>query len=1520
MKTRILRVSIGSVIFLLMIMISVSVLKPAYDYLSAALDFAEQKAVELIREKTGLSVAYESMSPSIFAGINIKGIVVSDAASGKKLAEIKKATLSYDFFDFFAKKLYAIQKLILNGITIEFDAVKDYEVIKKLAGISEIQLEDESEEDFFSPENLSEESNAEKPTFTLKGKTLRLPFDVQLKNISIHYADEKNDVIALLKDVVLEKAAEEKDGIIIKTSGRIEAESDYVKSDGERSVIAAAFSVSGTIFEELEGSSAVVRLNDTGKADYSFSRIDFFVNYSESVLSLRTMRTILPISFLFEVDFSNKSFRTALQTEKLDPLRLVKVKNASSLAQKLSGSSVSGIAELSSSFDSNGIIKDSLAYSLIFGAEISEDFLGAEQSLFVDVIGNASFLNINKLAAEGAILGSDFSGEFDLETLQPSGIFSLDHFVLPNGGVVQTEVYIDKLPNGFMCFAPQLFLDDRSLTALQFTALPGENSIDFEFEFDDYFHADYERSCHILVDGSFFTGAEKLIQASVEINDLFADSAILTAAFFLDEENAEKMRNLAPHLSQYIFTDEMYLTSNFKTFSFNAPYCVFANTKKEREIVVFAADGSNQTINLSRFDLQYGNNFVNANISLDFGDSFALADSVSLDSENSPGESKGFSLGEFSFFGDIVVNAMPYSFSGNYAPGWIGVTGDYNLVASLLFDDDDSDDLFDRFSGTIRFDALPLAFGKNILTISTNSSFTWNETDGIALNIMNFELEEPSGNLEFRPRFAFSGSANRYGFMFDTLAYSDSVSLLDGRGSVVWNLNGGIFDSIHLNLDASSPLNSETLSLKVDFTNPGKLPLSVKNLRNDFYLSAETYVRAFPMARILNDQTRDNTVTASLLASGTVNNPFITFNVENLSVNAAGYPCVCSGIFSLDDSGFNALEVNASWTTFNLKDGFVNFNPTTFSGSVSAEISGALAEQSFNAPIEFDIQGLGLSDEKSVQSFTALLKANNVSGTFFPNPFSFSLSALYTPGRLDLMSEKSDGFSAYLLSDGTLSAKVGGDSPFKFSAFGKITQSNLSVDIRSIQADLGRISQCINIPHVSFSKGNVTGALRISGLTTDPEFTGALNISKPECSIPMLSKKTFRAEKILAIASSNQLAINPTEVSLDKGRAYVGAVLSFNRWMFDSIDVSVKSIAKRNAPLDMVFPPFVHFKGNAFLDLNITAMANEAYFSGNITGENSEIEILTSALQAFSSNDFAVGGNSAYNYIVDLNLTAGQKVQVVFNPLLRGLVYPDTQLGLSLNTESGEFALKGDISLRGGEIVWLNRNFYMKEGRIVFNESQDNVDPHVTVRAETKERDERGSVVTIILSALNQPVTAFNPSLSASPAKSEKEIMELFGQVISADSDSAVSLAMAGGDYLVQSTVMRGIENSLRELLNFDIFSIRMNILQNAVEQSANRDSTNKQLTFSNFFDNSTVYIGKYLGNALYVDALMNWIYDETKIDENTGGLVFQPEFGLEMESPFVNIRLGVAPDFEAIQNSMLIPSTSITLSWKYDF
>ena len=210
----------------------------------------------------------------------------------------------------------------------------------------------------------------------------------------------------------------------------------------------------------------------------------------------------------------------------------------------------------------------------------------------------------------------------------------------------------------------------------------------------------------------------------------------------------------------------------------------------------------------------------------------------------------------------------------------------------------------------------------------------------------------------------------------------------------------------------------------------------------------------------------------------------------------------------------------------------------------------------------------------------------------------------------------------------------------------------------------------------------------------------------------------------------------------------------------------------------------------------------------------------------------------------------------------------------------------------------------------------------ITVTAETREKDENGQTVKIVLSVEDQYLMDLNPSFSSVPPKSETEIQTLLGQIVMADSDTAADLLFAASDYALQSTVMRQAENKLRNLLNFDIFSLRTNVLQNTYNLSVSRNLTREKISIGNFLDNTTVYIGKYLGSSLYVDAMLHVSFEDSKVNDiaSAGKMLFQPEIGMELESPFANIRVNMAPDINALLKNQFVPSTSVTLSWKFTY
>ncbi len=1422
---------------------------------------------QFLDAKTGLKVSYRSLSPSVLSGINIRGIVLRDAETDKKLIEIKKATISYSLRDFISKEpLTGVKKLVLDGVTVEYDAVKDQDIIDKIKHLTK---------------KTEKETRKQKTVLPWYDRTLEIPFTLQLKNLSLHYQDFNNDFTATIKSIMLEKTMNIQNGVSIKTSGRLEYKTEYLKQNDYRSLMACGFSVSGTVFQNLDGSSFLIKLSENTRADYSISRLELLVNYDDDRIVARTLRNSLPYSILSEADLKNQTVSLSASAEDFDLFRLIRIRNSNSLISKIRGTLVSGKFKGTVDYSDQENLVDNINFTSNLNARLSKNLLNAEEVLFWSIDCNNGTITVNDSGVNGSRLEASYQGSFDLKEMQPEGVFTLDHMILENGGVLQTEVYVDPYKNGFMCFAPQFFMDSKSFTALQLTVLPTAGSVDFVFECDDYSHADYDQSGHIKIDGSYLTGNDKVVQASVVINDMFMDSIILSGAFF-GKDGISSAEGISQAVSSYIISNEVYLTTDFETFTFNSPLVLVANTAKERELLTLAIDGSNQTVNLSNLNLQFGDQSAHMSAGLDFNGSFQ----------------------DFNFYTELILNSLPYNFSGSYNRNFLNVSGDYGFAAAVEFDK--------NLSGTVDFTSLPIAIKNTVVAATTNTNFTWNDKSGFEVEIENLDIDEPAGKIIIKPHLVCSGSVNKYGFSFPKIAYSDSYSALDGQADGVWNINDSILDSIIISLSATSLTASETISLNAEFTNPEKLPFSGDALQNGFYLSAQGSLQDFILGRFLSGQGKECGVSADFSASGTIANPFVTLNLHKATAIAGGEIATVSGNAVYDDTGLTVSDVSARWSFVTAQQLSATFDYHNMKGEAKGLVKGELLERNFSIPLEVNVYSLATGSDKFA-SFIASIKSASVTGTFFPESNHLDITVNKNNSEISVISDGGKGITA-VFNNGAVSANSGSSSVLDFNLSGKVEANNLDLSVTGIHADLKKVSQKFNIPAVNFNEGVLTGAVKISGLVTDPEFTGAVSVSKAEFYVPFVSKKMFRADKVFATAGQNSFKVKPTLFTLDKNPVTIGLNVNFDRWGIDVLDVDILTEKDHYVPVDIVLP-FIHYKGNAGFDMGIHLAPASMVFEGDIIGEKSEIEVITQMSDDESEEE------SDDRVVVDLNILVNNKVQILLNPVLRGLVVPGSSLELFIDTGNGGVGARGDVKLRGGEVVWLNRNFYMKEGRVQFNETQDNFDPRITVRAETRERDANGAQVNIILSANAQKLSQFNPRLSSSPARSETEILELLGQVISADSENVASLAGAGGDYLVQATVMRGIENTLREACNFDIFSIRTNVLQNAVKQTIDK-SSNKQMSFGNFFDNSTVYIGKYFGSAMYVDALMHWNYDDTKVGDSdtVNGLVFQPQFGLEMESPYVNIRLGVAPDLEAIRNSLWIPSTSITLSWKHSF
>jgi hypothetical protein len=137
-------------------------------------------------------------------------------------------------------------------------------------------------------------------------------------------------------------------------------------------------------------------------------------------------------------------------------------------------------------------------------------------------------------------------------------------------------------------------------------------------------------------------------------------------------------------------------------------------------------------------------------------------------------------------------------------------------------------------------------------------------------------------------------------------------------------------------------------------------------------------------------------------------------------------------------------------------------------------------------------------------------------------------------------------------------------------------------------------------------------------------------------------------------------------------------------------------------------------------------------------------------------------------------------------------------------------------------------------------------------------------------------------------------------------------------DSLTQYAVNR-LQRQVRNFLGMDMLSLRTQLLQNVVIQAAGgqffENASDRPYRLGNYFDNTTVFIGKYIGTGMFGEAMLSFKSDENKID--WGGLVLVPELGFELRNPLFDIQFNMVP---LHPENLFISDASFYLVWRRTF
>ena len=500
--------------------------------------------------------------------------------------------------------------------------------------------------------------------------------------------------------------------------------------------------------------------------------------------------------------------------------------------------------------------------------------------------------------------------------------------------------------------------------------------------------------------------------------------------------------------------------------------------------------------------------------------------------------------------------------------------------------------------------------------------------------------------------------------------------------------------------------------------------------------------------------------------------------------------------------------------------------------------------------------------------------------------------------------------------------------PLKLNLDGTVKKDALNLHVSDIRADVKRIWDITGLNYVLFYGGTLIGDLDINGKPLEPEFNGKLVGRNITVNSPNYAPEIYGPVTLDIIADGTGLEIPYTVLKGPSTDIWARCTAEFSGWIPNDISVQCgtlgtkKGVFKTDNPL---------FQANGFagctVEIKVTPTLVGVY--GSALFDSGYFVVKFNDLDKFSAK-YSKIANIAFDMKLDLQL--GHKAEFRWPtadfPILRALVPTETPLSLVVDAGTGNFTIAGDVKMRGGEVFYIKRNFYIREGSITFADITKEIEPLVTLRAEIRDRDtSSGEPLRLILTAKDQPLFSFNPTLNSDPPRSTNEIMQLLGQVAIGDTGKDnvwQNLLVTSSDILAQVGFLKKTENRVRDFLGLDAFSFRTLLLQNAIFGNLFSKNQNTALTMSNYLDNTSVYIGKYFGSAIYADALLHLSHYDSKSVKNGGSqrpvyndLLFQPEIGLEMATPFFLLRWSVAP---TKPDTLFVGDAALTFSWKYSY
>lgn len=1236
----------------------------------------------------------------------------------------------------------------------------------------------------------------------------------------------------------------------------------------------------------LEGGGAVV--DARGRLSYSLDRADaavafsmlstnlfdlkkqtFHISFTDQGIRMRKIQDRAPLDFSLSYNFAESIVSAEFLSSRFRPSTLVTMKDGLSYLNDWLSAVVSSRGSLT--YDT---VSRSIRYKADFDGSVRNDVITQETRFAGALEGTESSMEFQPVTVSGRYGTARFAGNLSLENFLPEGFLKISDLTLPGPEPISGTVQITREESGIMVSGSRIAWGGSEFhhlrSRLAFSARGIHLNARLSFDEDDRSEA------LIVMLLPLKTGEENLMH--VRLTDAPVSGFLAPVRNFLPGNYTIPgyLQKSGLRISGAFFGE-----TDFHELSLKVPdFMVYQETLPENRISLKGSYDSGS------MDIRDWSFFWNGY----YG----------------KGRTAGKILpgGKISFESALSIIDIPYSFSGVLDPaGHLHIDGKYGVAAELVFPGGGG------IQGTVALDSFPVPFLRDSMEVSGIAKVRYRNMDSWNLDTEDLRIAKFAPLPHIEAGIVLSASAGPKTVTIRKISYTDSFSELIGNARIDYELKPL---RVNTELSLEGRETPENYSLELLYSNSS--------------FSGELVFQELPAERLV---ARDLSGKASgrISFSGLPSDPEFRITaglrggtIKNDPVNlelSGGMDGRIIEITSLSGQyrGFNLREARAVYVKDGGKFNLDALLETPGTGSNTAwVIDGDLVARLAETPT---------FPEKILRAEIAgKLNVSTVSTAVDARFRTWSFDFRKSGNSAGIVGGPDNSFQASISETGDFTVSAKAPLPVSFEAEGRFRENNIEANINRISFHAEDFARLLDFNFIKFPQGHATGNLRISGPLRDPDFFGTVTVTQAVARLALIPDQLGPFQGNL-IFREKEFTLQTTKIPVGKGAAEVSGTFQINHWVPHIFSLDIDTSISRGVRIAYNFGGVI-VDGSGQGKIRIEGDPQRISVKGNVHATNAVV-----TLGEFKHKD-NVSRSRGPALIVDLQFETGKSVEFYWPtaefPILQTYASLGQKLALQVDGDTHDFRLVGDIQLRGGEIFYFDRRFFIREGSIRFNERQGSFDPFLSVRAEIRESTVAG-LTRIYLVADNTRLSQFSPRFESDGGLTDLEIMAILGRnVFGGGASESIGLSTAllfSSDILTQIGVVKNFEKEMRMRLGVDLFSVRTHLVQNLLQEVIGPETDIRTRTevpsFGRYLDRTSVFLGKYIGSDLFLELLLQFRAEDplSGTSREFGGVNIDSEIILEWKTPLFLLEWSFLPKNP---DELFIFDNKFTFRWKFSY